>query len=121
MGAQAATVISPLPLVQLLAFGCVGSLLVEAIKHVRKLQGRQLPDMFDIVVSVILIAIGGGVAMIYMGQVQSIPMAVQIGASAPSIIGAWASGGQQPPGGGTTTMQKLDILSQVGRALSWRL
>lgn len=120
--------ITPLSVTQLLVFGCLGALFVEALKHVRKLQGRQLPDRFDILVSVILIGVGGGVAAIYQGQVQSMLIAAQVGASAPAIIGAWASGGPPPSKGGGTqagadssiVLLQTDFLPQVLRALSWR-
>jgi hypothetical protein len=125
-------IISPLPLITLVGLGGFGALLVEALKHVRKLEGRQWPDTFEMGVSLILILVGGGVAGLYRGQVESILIAAQIGASAPAIIGAWASGGQQPPAGrgggrvmvdpatGTATIAQADLASQVGRALSWR-
>jgi hypothetical protein len=131
---EADVLISPLSVTQLLLFGCLGGLFVEALKHVRKMQGKQFPDTFEIVVSVILIALGGGVATIYQGQVQSMLIAAQVGASAPAIIGAWASGGPPPSGGGgqpglggrggggggAMALPQRDALSQVVRALSWR-
>jgi hypothetical protein len=137
---EAEVLISPLTFTQLLLFGCLGGLFVEALKHVRKLQGKQLPDGFEILVSAILIALGGGVAAIYQGQVQSMLVAAQVGASAPAIIGAWASGGPPPPNGGAgrrsraargqanrgasggaIALPHADIASEVVRALSWRL
>ena len=128
----AAVLIAPLSIGLLFLFGCLGALLVEALKHVRKLQGKGWPDTFEITVSVILLLVGGAVAALYQGQVQSMLIAAQIGASAPAIIGAWASGGSQPPGGssggfrvdpasGTAAIAQVDVLSQIDRALSWRM
>ena len=122
---------SSLTVTQLLLFGCLGGLFVEALKHVRKLEGKQWPDGFEIFVSVILIALGGGVTAIYQGQVQSMLIAAQVGASAPAIIGAWASGGPPPSGGdhgqagtggggGARALPKVNVASRVARALSWR-
>jgi hypothetical protein len=70
--------ITPLSVTQLILFGCLGSLFVETLKHVRKLQGKQWPDTFEVIGSIILIALGGGITVIYQGEVQSILIAAQV-------------------------------------------
>jgi hypothetical protein len=113
MDMQAATALTgPLSLHQLLLYGGLGALLVEALKFVRKMQGGQWPSTLDFVVSAILIAIGAIVTGLYQNQVQSALAAAQIGASAPAIVGAWASGGPHLPAGGGGR--------GLSRALSWR-
>jgi len=130
METQAVVTISPLGLTELLLWGGLGGVCVELLKHVRKLHGKQVPDAFEITVSLILIALSGFVAAVYQGQVQSMLIAVQIGATAPAIIGAWASGGPPPPGGGsgpraggggggTAVLEQADVASRVHQALRW--
>ena len=128
MDTQAVVTIVPLDLLNLIIAGCLGAGFVEALKHVRKLQGKQVPDSFELVVSIILIVVGGGVAAIYVGQVQSILIAAQIGATAPAIIGAWASGGPPPDGprgpragggGGMVVLEGVDVVSKLETALRW--
>lgn len=113
----------------LVLLGCAGGFLVEALKHVRKLQVGQWPNAFDLVASLVLIAIGGGVAALYFGQVQSTFMAAHIGATAPAVIGAWVSGGPPPPGGGgpgggggggATAIEQVGVRGRMLMALSWR-
>ena len=94
MSATDAVSIVPLSFTSLGLLGCLGAFFVEALKIVSKLRAKQLPDAFDLAISIILIALGGGVAMVYYGQVESVMIAVQIGATAPAIIGAWSSGKQ---------------------------
>lgn len=129
MDTPAAVMITPLNITDLLLLGCLGGFFVEALKHVRKMQGKQLPDAFELAVSLILIIVGGGVTAVYSGQVQSMLLAVQVGATAPAIIGAWASGGPPSPGGGgptavgsgggTGAILKADVASRVLHALTW--
>lgn len=116
-------------LLAVVAFGCVGGLLPEVLKHVRKLESKKLPDGFDIAISLILAIVGGVVAGIDWQHVQSPEIAVGIGAAAPAMIGAWQSGGKgpQPSGGasrglgeGPSGAQRMDLGSRIGRALSWR-
>jgi hypothetical protein len=132
METQTVVMISPLTLGGLVMLGCLGGFFVEALKQVRKLQRKKMPDAFDLAVSLILIIMGGAVAGVYLGQVQSLLIAVQIGATAPAIIGAWVSGGPRPPdgggkpkdwggGGGTVVVEKADVASRVVKSLSWNL
>jgi hypothetical protein len=132
METQTAVIESALTFKDLVMLGCLGGIFVEALKHVRKLQSKKLPDGFDLAVSLILIAIGGGVAGVYLGQVQSMLIAVQIGATAPAIIGAWASGGPptngggggpraRRPGSGSVVLEKADVASRVVLSLSWNV
>ncbi len=115
-------------------FGCLGGFLFEVLKYIRKLQNRKLPDVYDIVASALLIILGGAVAAVYFGQVQSFFIAVQLGATSPAIIGAWASGSPPPPGGGgpggggptsggggggAISIDQVDVASKVFRALRW--
>lgn len=103
--------IVPLSFTSLGLLGCLGAFFVEALKIVAKLRAKQMPDAFDLAVSVILIALGGGVAMVYYGQVESVMIAVQIGATAPAIIGAWSSSHPVSAKGSAGTGLK--------RSLSW--
>ena len=119
-------------LLAVVAFGCVGGLLPEVLKHVRKLESKKLPDGFEIAISVILATVGGVVAGIDWQHVPSPEIAVGVGAAAPAMIGAWQSGGKGPhvpggPGGasrglgnGPAAAQRMDLGSRIGRALSWR-
>jgi hypothetical protein len=129
MVAADAVSIVPLSFTSLGLLGCLGAFFVEALKVVAKLRAKQLPDAFDLAVSVILIALGGGVAMVYYGQVESVMIAVQIGATAPAIIGAWSSShpmsGKAAPGaahgGGKSFAPTVPSArgSRLKRALSW--
>jgi len=128
---------APLDLMHLMLFGGLGALFVEALKHARKLQGKQYPDAFELIVSLILIALGAGVAAVYHGEVRSMLIAVQIGAPAPAIIGAWASGsppprnravgnssirGREPFVMGSpeaAALKRRDVQSKVLQALRW--
>ena len=119
-------------LLAVVAFGCVGGLLPEVLKHVRKLESKKLPDGFEIAISVILATVGGVVAGIDWQHVPSPEIAVGVGAAAPAMIGAWQSGGKGPQvasgaggasrglGDGPAATQRMDLGSRIGRALSWR-
>ena len=122
---------SQMTLMAVVLFGCVGGLLPEVLKLVRKLQGKQLPDLYEIVISLILIALGGALAGIRWEQIRSIEAAVAVGATAPSLVGAWMSGAPAPPnqrdGGGASrglgdgpARGQRTVLSNIGRALSWQ-
>lgn len=129
MIAADAVSIVPLSFASLGLLGCLGAFFVETLKIVAKLRAKQLPDAFDLAVSIILIAVGGGVAMVYYGQVESVMIAVQIGATAPAIVGAWSSShpmsGKGAPGaahgGGKSFAPPAPKPggSRLRRALSW--
>ena len=119
----------PLTLEALWMLGCLGGFLVEALKHIRKLQQRERPDGFAISASVGMVLVGGAVAAVYVNQVQSTLIAVQLGPTAPAIIGAWASGGPPPPrgggprggGGGTIAVDQVDVVTRVLESLRWNV
>ena len=131
MQPRLALLTSALPWTTLFLNGCLGGLCVETLKHVRKLEGRRFPSTFELGASIVLILLGGLVAFFYQGQVESIMIAAQIGATAPAIVGAWASGAKPPrnDGGGglhkksvgeTVALPKERIESRIIGALSWR-
>lgn len=126
-----ALVTSALPWSTLFLIGCLGGMCVEILKHARKLEGRRFPDATELGVSIILILLGGVVAFFYQGQVESIMVAAQIGATAPAIVGAWASGAKPPGNGGggglharsegeRVAIPKQGVESRIFDALSWR-
>ena len=126
---------APLTVLNLVVFGGFGALFVQAVKVVRKLDLKQRPDSFELCASAILIALGAGVTAIYHGQIQSVYVAAQLGATAPAVVGAWFSTNPPPPGGGGGggggsgrhgTRAKgvrtgTGFLTGIQQALTWRM
>ncbi|HTL13340.1 MAG TPA: hypothetical protein VL588_12680 [Bdellovibrionota bacterium] len=81
---------------ELFAGGIFGGLLVEMARLGSRLTTGRAPENMGshAVGSVMVVAVGGAFASLYKGQVTSFLAAVQLGAAAPAIIGAWATGKQ---------------------------
>jgi len=93
----------------LFVLGFLGGAVVEALKYARKLQNGGKPKTGEFIASAIVAMVGGVVAAAYAGQnIESVLLAMQIGATAPAIVGAWVSGGPPKPE------------SRWWTALSWR-
>ena len=74
--------------------GSLGGVLVEGTRLSRRLQQGRPPKhwWYYVLGTVLLVLIAGLFAGIHTGHVNTLLVAAQLGAAAPALIGAWASG-----------------------------